>query len=245
MAASTSPFAIPTMTVDAKNISKLVEKTVSSAPPMWPAGREAEDRAHPEHVAERPADEDRQPEAPERRAQNPADLDVVEGEEALDVAHDVAANGERHGRGDERNAAGEEEALSVHGVTIIYEHLHLKSALAPAMLLTFLLGLTLSLPAQQREGSDASLGVPLQPLAQQVRRLESALRYLGQPLPAADHLAINDAVALADETAAAARLQAVLDRHVLATVRINPESRVSVEPGAAKPDSCRAERACS
>jgi hypothetical protein len=103
------------------------------------------------------------------------------------------------------------------------------------MLLTFLLGLTLSLPAQQREGSDASLGVPLQPLAQQVRRLESALRYLGQPLPAADHLAINEAVALADETAAAARLQAVLDRHVLATVRINPESRVSVEQGAAKP----------
>jgi hypothetical protein len=103
------------------------------------------------------------------------------------------------------------------------------------MLLTFLLGLTLSLPAQQREGSDASLGVPLQPLAQQVRRLESALRYLGQPLPAADHLAINHAVALPDETAAAARLQAVLDRHVLTTVRINPESRVSVEPGAAKP----------
>ena len=110
------------------------------------------------------------------------------------------------------------------------------------MLLTFLLGLTLSLPAQQREGSDASLGVPLQPLAQQVRRLESALRYLGQPLPAADHLAINHAVALPDETAAA-RLQAVLDRHVLTTVRINPESRVSVEPGAAKPGSCRAERA--
>jgi hypothetical protein len=103
------------------------------------------------------------------------------------------------------------------------------------MLLTFLLGLTLSVPAQQRQGFDASLAVPLQPLAQQVRRLESALRYLGQPLPAADHLAINEAVALADETAAAARIQAVLDRHVLATVRINPESRVSVEQGAAKP----------
>jgi hypothetical protein len=107
---------------------------------------------------------------------------------------------------------------------------------APATLLILFASLTLSLPAQQREGPDASLAVPLQPLAQQVRRLESALRYLGQPLPAADHLAINEAVALADETAAAPRLQAVLDRYVLATVRINPESRVSVEQGAAKPD---------
>jgi hypothetical protein len=110
------------------------------------------------------------------------------------------------------------------------------SALAPAMLLTFLVGFTLSLPAQQREGSGANLGVPLQPLAQQVRRIESALRYLGQPLPAADHLAINEAVALGDEAAAATRLQAILDRYVLAAVRINPESRVSVEPGAAKPE---------
>jgi hypothetical protein len=110
------------------------------------------------------------------------------------------------------------------------------SALAPAMLLTFLVGFTLGLPAQQREGSGANLGVPLQPLAQQVRRLESALRYLGQPLPAADHLAINEAVARGDEAAAATRLQAILDRYVLAAVRINPESRVSVEPGAAKPE---------
>ena len=108
-----------------------------------------------------------------------------------------------------------------------------KSALT---LLTVFTSLTLSLPAQQWEGSGANLTVPLQPLAQQVRRLESALRYLGQPLPAPDHLAINEAVALADESAAAARLQAILDRHVLADVRINPESRVSVEQGAAKPE---------
>ena len=103
------------------------------------------------------------------------------------------------------------------------------------MLLT-ILGLTLSLPAEQREGPSASVTVPLQPLAQQVRRLESALRYLGQPLAAADHLAINEAIALADEKTAASRLQALLDRHVLAVVRINPESRVSVEQGPAKPE---------
>ena len=78
--------------------------------------------------------------------------------------------------------------------------------------------------------------VPLQPLAQQVRRLETALRYLGQPLPDADHRAINDAIARADEQAGTARLQEILDRYVLAVVHINPESRVKVEQGAAPPE---------
>jgi hypothetical protein len=78
------------------------------------------------------------------------------------------------------------------------------------------------------------LNVPLQPLAQQVRRLETALSYLGQPLPAIDRLAIDDAVSMTDEEAAAEQLQTTLDKHVLAVVRINPESRVSVEQGPAK-----------
>jgi hypothetical protein len=111
----------------------------------------------------------------------------------------------------------------------------LKRAQVP-MWLAAVAGLTLSLRAQERPPSGPVDGVPLQPLAQQVRRLESALRYLGQPLSAADHLAINEAIALSDERAAASRLQEVLDRHVLAVVRINPESRVSVEQGAAKPE---------
>ena len=82
----------------------------------------------------------------------------------------------------------------------------------------------------------AAAAVPLQPLAQQVRRLEAALGYLGQPLPPADRLAINDAIAMSDEPAAVARLQQVLDRHVLASVHISPESRVKVEPGSARPE---------
>jgi hypothetical protein len=77
---------------------------------------------------------------------------------------------------------------------------------------------------------------PLQPLAQQVRRVESALRYLGEPLPAADHAAINDAVSSGDEPAAVARIQQVLDRHVLAHVHISPESRVRVEQGSVRPE---------
>ncbi len=78
--------------------------------------------------------------------------------------------------------------------------------------------------------------LPLQPLAQQARRLEAALRFLGQPLPDADHRALGDAIAQTDEAAGVARLLSTLDRHVLATVHISPESRVKVEAGAAKPD---------
>ena len=80
------------------------------------------------------------------------------------------------------------------------------------------------------------LSVPLQPLAQQARRLETALTYLGQPLASTDRQAINDAISTADEEAAVQELQTTLDRHVLAVVRINPESRVSVEQGPAKPE---------
>src|SRR5512145_2197852 len=78
--------------------------------------------------------------------------------------------------------------------------------------------------------------VPLQPLAQQVRRLETALRYLGEPLPQADHQAINAAIDSSDESSAVARIQQALDRHVLASVHIYPESRVRVEQGSARPE---------
>ena len=78
--------------------------------------------------------------------------------------------------------------------------------------------------------------VPLQALAQQVRELESALDYLGQPLPAGDHRAINDAISDPDEAAAVANLEVILDRHALLIVDVNPESRVRAEQGAAKPE---------
>jgi hypothetical protein len=109
-------------------------------------------------------------------------------------------------------------------------------AYAAAAIAVVLAGFTLGLRAQERPAPSAAAPIPLQPLAQQARRLEAALGYLGQPLPPADRLALNDAIAMADEPAAAARLQQVLDRHVLATVHISPESRVKVEPGTARPD---------
>jgi hypothetical protein len=78
--------------------------------------------------------------------------------------------------------------------------------------------------------------VPLQPLAQQTRQLEEALNYLGQPLPPAVHRQINDAIAQSDEAAAVRKLESILDTYALFHVEINAESRVKVEPGAAKPE---------
>ena len=78
--------------------------------------------------------------------------------------------------------------------------------------------------------------VSLQPFAQQVRQVETTLAYLGQPLSGDDHEAINQAVADADEVAAVMRLEHTLDKYTLAIAEINPESRVKVELGAAKPE---------
>jgi hypothetical protein len=77
--------------------------------------------------------------------------------------------------------------------------------------------------------------VPLQPLAQQVRQLAEALDYLGEPLSATEIGAIDKAIANSDENSAVAAIEAVLDRHVLAIVDINAESRVKVEQGVADP----------
>ncbi|HMC58743.1 MAG TPA: CehA/McbA family metallohydrolase, partial [Candidatus Solibacter sp.] len=78
--------------------------------------------------------------------------------------------------------------------------------------------------------------IPLQPIAQHVRQLEEALNYLGQPLPAPDQRRINDAIGNPDEAAAVAQLESILDQYALGTVDINPESRVKVEQGAARPE---------
>jgi len=82
----------------------------------------------------------------------------------------------------------------------------------------------------------AGAAVPLQPLAQQVRRLEDAMSYLGQPFPAADQQTINAAIGEPDEAAAVAAIEKILDKYALAIVDINAESRVKVDPGPAKPE---------
>ena len=78
--------------------------------------------------------------------------------------------------------------------------------------------------------------VALQPLAQQVRQIEEALSFLGQPLLAADAQRINAAIGKPDEVAAVAELERVLDQYALVIVTINAESRVKVEMGSANPE---------
>jgi len=112
--------------------------------------------------------------------------------------------------------------------------LPLKHSVIPAVAALLVSALPLAVHAQEHQHpADA---VPLQPLAQQVRRVETTLAYLGQPLPLPDREAIDNAIGMADAVAAASALQAILDRHVLAVVHINPESRVKVEQGAARPE---------
>ena len=86
------------------------------------------------------------------------------------------------------------------------------------------------------QASQSAAGVPLQPLAQQAHQIENALEYLGQPLSAEEVSKIDEAVTDPNESKAVARLQSVLDAHVLAVVSINAESRVKVEAGPATPE---------
>jgi hypothetical protein len=97
-----------------------------------------------------------------------------------------------------------------------------------------LFGIVVGLHAQERTaGQRAAL---LQPLAQQARRLETALRFLGEPLSEADRQAIDTALAQTDEADGVRQIERVLDRRVLVRVHINPESRVRVEAGDARPE---------
>ena len=111
----------------------------------------------------------------------------------------------------------------------------MRRLLAVSALLILLAGL-LAMRWRPEVASRPPGAVELQPLAAQVGRVVEALNYLGAPLPEADRRAIDDALAGKDERAATARIQEVLDRHSLLDVHINPESRVHVTQGKARPE---------
>ncbi|MGA8027701.1 MAG: CehA/McbA family metallohydrolase [Bryobacteraceae bacterium] len=100
----------------------------------------------------------------------------------------------------------------------------------------FIVALLLSIALGPASHAQNSAPVPIQPFALHVRQVEDALEYLGQPLPARDQRAINDAFGQADESKSVAQIEKVLDKYVLCFVDINAESRVKVEPGPAKPE---------
>ena len=75
-------------------------------------------------------------------------------------------------------------------------------------------------------------GVEAQPLAAQVTRVAEALAYLGEPLPADELDALNAAAKAGD----AEKIQGLLDTRCLFGVNINPEMRVKVQQGPARPE---------
>jgi hypothetical protein len=75
-----------------------------------------------------------------------------------------------------------------------------------------------------------------QPFAAQVQRLLDALLLIGEPLPAADSEAVKKVLDEPPSANTVDRLEAILQKHVLIDIQINPESRVSVTRGAAKAD---------
>ena len=78
-------------------------------------------------------------------------------------------------------------------------------------------------------------GVEAQPLIAQTKRLIEALEFVGTPLAAARKQALERALSGENDAAVSTAIQAVLDPLCLAGVIINPESRVKVVPGPAKP----------
>jgi hypothetical protein len=78
--------------------------------------------------------------------------------------------------------------------------------------------------------------VPLQPLVAQVTRLIAAAEYLGTPLPPGHHSELEVAFKMTDEESAVTSIQRILDCHCLVGVEINPEMRVKVAAGPARPE---------
>lgn len=78
--------------------------------------------------------------------------------------------------------------------------------------------------------------VDWQPFTAQVRRLIEATDYLGSPFSASEKKDIEATMKDTETNRGSEKLQAILDRHCLFGVSINPEMRVKVAPGPAKPE---------
>jgi hypothetical protein len=78
--------------------------------------------------------------------------------------------------------------------------------------------------------------VPLQPLVAQVTRLLAAAEYLGAPLSPDHQRELEVAFKMTSEESAVTSIQRVLDCHCLVGVEINPQMRVKVAPGPARPE---------
>ncbi len=78
--------------------------------------------------------------------------------------------------------------------------------------------------------------VEWQPLAASLRRVVQAMDQLGSPLRPADQKKLAAALENPDSSETVAQVQAILDPYCLFGVQVNPESRVKVVAGAARPE---------
>src|SRR5438270_752707 len=78
-------------------------------------------------------------------------------------------------------------------------------------------------------------GVERQPLAAQATRVVEALDAVGAPLPDADKVALRAAANEKDNAKAVTAIQAVLDKHCLAVVRVDGK-KMETRPGPARPE---------
>ena len=100
----------------------------------------------------------------------------------------------------------------------------------PAAIIAAALGWQAQSPAKPRV-----LQADLQPLASHAERVAEALSLVGSPLSESERKALAAAAKLDPATGAAA-IEKLLDRRTLCVVNINPEARVKVQPGPAKPE---------
>ncbi|MBI3466282.1 MAG: hypothetical protein HY000_24980, partial [Planctomycetes bacterium] len=78
--------------------------------------------------------------------------------------------------------------------------------------------------------------VEFQPLASQAQRVREALEFVGAPLSETDRKALEAACKQTDAAKGIREIQKILDPYVLVFVNVNPESRVKVAAGLAKPE---------
>lgn len=95
-------------------------------------------------------------------------------------------------------------------------------------ILLLLMSITVNVRAQ--EGT-----VARQPFEASVKRVVTALEIAGSPLPDEDLQKLESLRSSAKDTGVIRQIQETLDKHCLAIVNINPESRVKVALGSAKP----------
>ena len=105
------------------------------------------------------------------------------------------------------------------------------SRCAGLVLLAVLVGTPASVPAADVPVVES---VEHQPLVAATRRLVDALEYAGAPLSKTDRTALEAAMANPKRAESVREIQAVLDRHCLVGVHVNPESRVKVVEGSAR-----------